>query len=143
MANVSQNLEQLEHEVEDRMRLLDALPPVVVPQVAVDAAKIRVRAEAARLERRLRLAAPRRWALGFTAAAAMIAALVVPGTIVVDADSDLDAWLAAMDASSSKLVAVVEPASLPHEWRGEDDAAAELEAWSESFDSSLDHFGAL
>lgn len=140
---MSQNLEQFEREVERRMRLLDALPPVAVPRRTVEAAKARVRAEAVRLDRRLRLAGPRRWALGFAAAAAMIMALVIPRTAVLDAEPDLDTWLAAMDASSANLVAVVEQGSGPHEWHGEDDAAAELEAWSESIDASLDQFGAL
>lgn len=140
---MSQNLEQLEREVERRMQLLDALPPVAMPRRAVETAKAGVRIEAARLDRRSRLAGPRRWALGIAAAAAMIAALVVPRTSAVDAEPDLDSWMAAMDASSAELVAVVEQGSFPHEWRGEDDAAAELEAWSESLAASLDHFGAL
>ncbi len=140
---MSLNLEQLERAVERDAALLDQLPPIAVPHDLVARTKARVRGEVLRRAGIVGWSARRRWAIGFAAAAALVAALILPPAQSVDSDSDLDAWIDAMDASSAKLVAVVEQDSLPDEWRVESDADAELEAWSESLEASLDRFGAL
>jgi hypothetical protein len=141
------DMRNLERQIEDRMRLLDALPEVEPSEAGVERVKARVVREAERLEMtRRRMRYVRTFA---GVAAAGLLALVFPWSAsdraVQDTgpDATLNDWAVAWQDSAASVVEVLGSGAVAFGQDENGQLEAELDAYFESMNQSFDAFDSL